>query len=633
MKKKIAVFANGWNEENLFGYTEGLKGAFPEETTDIFIFLSYASYGFSFDERLSESISYDIPDLSNFDAAIVFGPGLNFPEVIDHIFKLVDEAGIPAVSVGIKRPGYFYVGIDNYAGMRVLADHLLEKHNVKKIKMIAGSAENDESNERIRAVRESMEDHGLNLAEEDIFYSNWETMYTSKSVKEMYGNGEPLPDAFVCANDLLAMYADIALEEIGITTPDDVIITGFDYLNEGKLFYPSVASVDQQYGLMGQKSAELLLKAMEGEEVPNETILKCRFIPGESCGCKNHRDDESLRHALVRHLPVQKEHRSDSDGRLYALEHAMAQAMDFHSLKSNLKELFYNSEGEEKGTFYILMDTNIANVANDDFDFPPYKFADEMDVVVGKKDGVSVKVKTIERREIIPGYTGEGKNEVYVASALHYGKYSFGYVVMGLICNKDVDFIYYKYKSRVNRTIDSYKLNLQLSQLNSKLAHLMEQDALTKVRNRTAFDKYSGMISEDIKNGTAPSFAILFADINDLKKINDEGGHEKGDEYIKNCCTLICDTYKHSPVFRVGGDEFVIVACGEDFINYQILLASMNEKMKKLRNASQPTKRVSMAVGYAEYSKGTDADFGDIVKRADENMYINKAIMKKGNVR
>jgi GGDEF domain-containing protein len=52
-------------------------------------------------------------------------------------------------------------------------------------------------------------------------------------------------------------------------------------------------------------------------------------------------------------------------------------------------------------------------------------------------------------------------------------------------------------------------------------------------------------------------------DLNDLKHINDRYGHERGDEYIVNCCRLICQVFKHSPVFRIGGDEFVALLRGE----------------------------------------------------------------------
>ena len=103
------------------------------------------------------------------------------------------------------------------------------------------------------------------------------------------------------------------------------------------------------------------------------------------------------------------------------------------------------------------------------------------------------------------------------------------------------------------RALESFKMNLELVKLNDRLASLMEQDTLTKVKNRTAFEKYVALIEQDIENKTSPAFAAIYLDINDLKVINDAHGHEKGDEYIKNCCSFICENFKRSPVFRIGG--------------------------------------------------------------------------------
>ena len=72
-------------------------------------------------------------------------------------------------------------------------------------------------------------------------------------------------------------------------------------------------------------------------------------------------------------------------------------------------------------------------------------------------------------------------------------------------------------------------------------------------------------------------FAITVFDLNDLKKINDTKGHQAGDGYICNGCKLICQKFKHSPVFRIGGDEFVAVSCGEDYENIEELMNSFAE--------------------------------------------------------
>ena len=350
MKKKIAIFANGWNSENLFRFIDGMSEVFEPCSADLFLFLSYASYGYDFSARRSESTVYDIPDLSSFDGAVVFGPGLNFAEVIDHIFKIVDEAGIPVISVGIRHPGTFYVGTDNYVGMKALADHIMDKHGVKKLLFVAGSAENNDSNERIRAVRDAMNERNLPFGEEDIFYSDWET---GKAVEYILGkySMEPLPDAIVCANDLLAMDISVNLDNLCVSTPEDVILTGFDFLGDGQLFYPSIASVDQRYDLMGAKAAEHLFKLFDGTETEEEVIVACEFKLGESCGCGSETTDR-LRHKLVREIPLEKIRRDNSDVIITPDQIPLSQ-MDYAFLnaptKTTVRKLFIAKAKETLG--------------------------------------------------------------------------------------------------------------------------------------------------------------------------------------------------------------------------------------------------------------------------------------------
>ena len=103
----------------------------------------------------------------------------------------------------------------------------------------------------------------------------------------------------------------------------------------------------------------------------------------------------------------------------------------------------------------------------------------------------------------------------------------------------------------------AHGLEVHVSEMNT----IAYQDALTLVKNKAAYEKKAEEIDERIGNGIAV-FAIVMADLNGLKKMNDRYGHDKGDQYIKGTCEMISDVFSHSPVYRVGGDEFVIILEG-----------------------------------------------------------------------
>lgn len=123
----------------------------------------------------------------------------------------------------------------------------------------------------------------------------------------------------------------------------------------------------------------------------------------------------------------------------------------------------------------------------------------------------------------------------------------------------------------------------------------------------------------------------MFFDLNNLKNMNDTYGHEAGDRYIKSACRLICTTYKHSPVYRIGGDEFVAVLRGSDLLNGSKLIKRFYDRMAIInRDAVDPSEHVSVAAGMAVFNEETDTDFQSVFKRADENMYMNKNVIKSG---
>lgn len=638
MKKRIAVLANGWNSENLSNFMMGITEAVEKESMDFFVFLSYASYGFTEDARISEGLIYDLPDLSSFDGIIIFGPGLNFQDVIDRIQKYADEAGVPVISIGLKHKGHYYIGAGNYVGMRELTDHMIDVHHAKNLLFIAGSKENDDSNERLKAIKDSCEAHGVPFGEKNVVYSNWERGVAIDYIRNNYETPDKFPDAFLCANDQLAIIVNQSMESEYHLDPRSVKITGFDYLDQGKNFFPSITTVDQRYDAIGVKAAKLFENLFKGKKVPEETIVECKFELGESCGCGYSRKAMRNRRAHIRKMQQDTYMTISREGRLFVMERCISQAQSYKGAKKNLQDLLYNSYGSEGDTFYITFAPMLENVGEiEDSKLPIQTLDKEYLVVAGKKDNKPIAdIEKVDRKMIVPGYDGEGENKIYQITMLRNENIICGYFIMGREAKNMRGTDMYDFQGRLDRSFFTYIRNLQLSTLNKKLADLMEQDVLTHVKNRTAYDKYLNSFKEKLDTGEVKEFAVAYFDINNLKVINDKYGHEAGDAYIRNSCKLICDTFKHSPVFRIGGDEFLSFIINEDYENRDALLEGMKKDMaKREKNPTKypPASRVSIATGIAVYDSKTDKDIMSVVNHADVLMYEEKFKMKNGNVR
>ena len=119
-------------------------------------------------------------------------------------------------------------------------------------------------------------------------------------------------------------------------------------------------------------------------------------------------------------------------------------------------------------------------------------------------------------------------------------------------------------------------------------------------------------------------------DLNYLKNINDTHGHDMGNIAIKKLCGLVCDTFKHSPVFRVGGDEFIVILENRDYQNIEELVGNFNSRLNDLEKetALEPWEKISAAIGYALYDPIKDDGIQSVFKRADQAMYNRKTEMK-----
>ena len=154
-------------------------------------------------------------------------------------------------------------------------------------------------------------------------------------------------------------------------------------------------------------------------------------------------------------------------------------------------------------------------------------------------------------------------------------------------------------------------------------------DVLTSVKNRTAHAERIEQISAILKTNPYYEFGIVGADINNLKIANDKFGHEIGDMYIKNCCRMLCEVFTHSPVYRIGGDEFSVILEGQDLANYKELMEKLAEMNIKASSIPEYEKgRAHIAMGVAIYNPETDMTIDDVIKRADEAMYKNKEYEK-----
>jgi diguanylate cyclase (GGDEF)-like protein len=150
-------------------------------------------------------------------------------------------------------------------------------------------------------------------------------------------------------------------------------------------------------------------------------------------------------------------------------------------------------------------------------------------------------------------------------------------------------------------------------------AHL---DPLTGVKNRHAYLDAEERMNRQLMGGYVQDFAIVIFDVNDLKKVNDVEGHQAGDRFLQDACRIICGVFDHSPVFRIGGDEFAVIAQGGDYARIDELMAKMDE------NNENAIKNGGIVIACGMAKREGESTVAPVFVRADQQMYDNKSDLK-----
>ena len=190
---------------------------------------------------------------------------------------------------------------------------------------------------------------------------------------------------------------------------------------------------------------------------------------------------------------------------------------------------------------------------------------------------------------------------------------------------------------RSSENISKYLEHLQLAKVQVAnmrvkvfaMDELANTDSLTGIKNKTAYTTTTTKLDQKISEGSA-EFCIVMIDVNFLKRVNDNYGHERGNEYLINACRLACSVFGEEHVYRIGGDEFVVIVEDDKVSLCKYFVKQFKAEMDR-KNANpllEPWEKVSAAVGVAFYEAGVDSSADDVFKRADKEMYNNKIAMK-----
>lgn len=625
MKKKIAVFTNGWNDDYLDFALEGIRRRAAEDNIDVFIFLDYTSYDKSEEELTAELNILNLPDLSRFDGVLLLGNTLNNAGENEILRGRILEAKVPAVCLEYELEGINCIRTENRNGMKELVEHMVTVHGVKDVFWISGPEDNEDNIVRYEVLVETLKEHGITFDPERKFNGYWSYAIVEDQLPEVVEKMDKLPDVFMCANDNMALATCVVLEKAGYSVPKDVKVTGYDNLMSGNYYSPMLTSVDRGWNERSYQAMDSLADLMNGMPDFGDKVYDSKFDPGESCGCSMGEEgkrlqQESRRKAFL--IPVE---RTIFDWHLIEIDDCAARGKtleDIHEAYSKLWERNHPYEGDD---FYICVDGDYIDSMNYDVGCRTTGYSDEVFVLYGMKDGATMPVRTMPTCDLVPDYDGESEGtSVYLFVPLHVGAENIGYLVTKNNYKIIKDFYLNSLSRHMASGIARARQNIKLENLNKVLAEISVRDELTGLYNRMGYEKIVIPYLDQLRRSKTKS-VIMVADINKMKEINDVHGHLNGDRAIKTVANVIRNTIPVSwKAVRYGGDEYVIIG---DYDMSGGVEAIRDEIIGKTRQVSEELNmpfRLSVSVGYVIIDPENTLENEEYFRMADEAMYETK---------
>ena len=622
MKKRVAVFANGWGNEYLREVVTGTYEVAKEANTDIFAFVEFSTFSeYNSDLNNSECNIFRLPGLNDFDGAIILTNSFNTREELNYVYQTIKKSKIPAVSLEYDLEGITAIHTDNYRGMYELANHVVQEHGAKSLVFVGGPKEHEESNIRLQAVRDVARENGLSLGDEDILYGDWAKIMCKELVRGWIDQHNCLPDVVICANDIMAMSVCELMKELGHKVPNDVMVTGYDCIKQGQEYVPSIASVNHEWLSMGRKAMQILLDKMEGRDTETSITMNTKFVPGGSCGCDTGVIKPDERKGYLTHEIDSLA--CDSHFRHFFVATKKVENADH--MNWSLNYLFESACWMEGDNFMLCLDQEFFNIEENNENLRTHGYSDSMDVICSLKNGVPRPHQIINRKEAMFRVSNENPEPcIYIFVPVYSEERSFGFAM--LVRNMDIaeDNYLYIWTRHMNQCLEQIRRNITIAELTRRLTELSVTDPLTGVYNRAGCEKiaYPLLDKWHKEGGTG---ALMIADIDRMKTINDKYGHANGDLALRTVSTVLKSQLPSDwIVSRFGGDEFFMGGKLMEGMDLEEMRNSIMQKLAQEVERRQIPFELRISIGYSKLEPGGEIDLEEELRRADASMYSVK---------
>lgn len=622
-KKIVALCTSRINDIQVNRFVNELNTDLIRSGFALFVYNMSLDAYWNEDAIPAESSVYDLMDYDVIDIIVILHEKIKSNTVTDRIVAAANSKGVPVIVVDGEHENAVCIGFDYEKGFEKIVRHVIEDHHVRRPHFMAGVKGNYFSERRLEVFKKVIADNQIPFQEDMISYGDFWATPASQAAQCIVDSGH-IPEAVICANDVMAVKVCDVFAENGIRVPEDVIVTGFDGVDEAFICSPGIATVSCNMVTLASAVSDAIEQLADGQQTGPHILVEPELYTNESCGCAKY-EEPFFKTLQFNH-------------NFYRYQDDVKVLIDVSAKMQMCNSIEQAAECLNDET-YMIRDRilhNVCCVINKSCLSENRNYFSDSSVTGFEKemylfyDGHSGKYgMPVAKGETFPGleYLLAMQCPI-IYSALVFMDKPIGYVCFSFGKYDIMDYTSILQIANVlSMGLGGYIINRHQKYLYHKLEELYRTDALTKLYNRYGFQ------TELEKYKSNPQYigkpvTIIACDLDSLKYINDNFGHDAGDFALSSTADVLRKSFpEDSLCVRHGGDEMLAVVFGD--YDPQKLTEKLNQNFDQLNRTVNLEYKIFASSGYYQTSLTTDFDLENALKQADSAMYINKRNRKK----
>ncbi len=554
---------------------------------------------------------------------------------------------LPVVNISMEIAGIPSIVVENHNAYDAIIQELVTRQNCRKVGILGVRGNSSEVKNRIKNIKASFARLGIEEKDITVLKSTLSYGPALDDLRQLYKDSASFDyDVLICMNDEMAFAAIDFFTEIGLHIPYDIMIVGFDNLRLSDSCNPTLTTIKQNLEGQGYLAGMNLIKSIHGKQVDLISVMNAQPVMREST-CRYPYDKKA---AHAKNFVFEEDNsevleRSFTGTEWYMKKGEFYQTTTFYTeMQSDMSnEQLRNRINDDVRSFgitacaIVLYEKPIESPTPFEYFHLPHK----AQLYAGFDDKTGFDTKK-ERRTIkfnpkdgmLPdGVIRFDANGIYVF-ALYHNTLQYGYIVMRPGHYDSV--VYDLFVKLLSSTIASvYSFSLAHNE-NSKVRARIDEldliastDELTGVYNRRGLYSF-GETTLKFAKAMEQKGMVIYCDMDGLKKINDNYGHEAGDKAIIAESVILKGNFRSNDIIaRIGGDEFAIICPGLSEEALKKIRGQIDEDCKVWSEGNPEGFPISISMGAMPYpSRKGSYKITPLLAEADSLMYAEKRLKK-----